>query len=287
MLMKMSLKTMTKINLLAVTRVIEELQSTRKYRELAPSILEFAAADACARYAKPKEAVKAAKRKLHQVYGMYAPLNISAKETEPFLKLLHPNLNHANLREMTSPWLQRHQSSRERLGDLSQIAELLLTVMPAEAKILDLACGWNPLALPWFNSPFHEYCAVDIDESWQVFIQTYFDRLAWPYRAVCATVQEILATPQSLSNYNVIWLWKALPNFAQQDKLLTKKLRQNLQPQCWVISFPTATVCGHKKSGMAAHYEQQLLTEFLQSDLKHQEFHFSNEVFHVFQQQLL
>ena len=56
----------------AVAEIVAGLRESKKYRDVSASVLERTAQWALARY-DSKVALKAAKRKLHQVYSAYCP----------------------------------------------------------------------------------------------------------------------------------------------------------------------------------------------------------------------
>ena len=59
--------------------------------------------------------------------------------------------------------MARHASTRERLSILDEFYPTLFGDLPPVNSVLDLACGLNPLALPWMGlAPDAVYHACDI-----------------------------------------------------------------------------------------------------------------------------
>ena len=97
----------------AVADVVAAVHAGAKYRHIAPALVEALAARELAAGARPKDAVKAVKNKLHQVFAAYhtAPFDYAR-----WLKQLSESANDpASLRATCRAILASHASTRERL----------------------------------------------------------------------------------------------------------------------------------------------------------------------------
>ena len=155
-------------------QIVNDLRRTRKYRELCEDTLYRAASWALMRHKTPKEALKAAKRKLHQVYGAY--LNgIDFGKLEDWIDNLSSSSSQASLRETCLRILDCHTSTAERVPILDSCFSDLFRETGEPTSILDLACGLNPFALPWMGlSPNISYFAWDVDKRFDFSDERFF-----------------------------------------------------------------------------------------------------------------
>ncbi len=228
-----------------VSRVVESLRSSVKYRYLCEATLTRMARWALERHASPKDAAKAAKSKLHQVYGAYMEPGTCERVARGVAALPEEELRVVCRRIMES-----HASTRERLADLEEIGLALADLVKPQGPVLDLACGLNPFALPWMNlSPELSYYAWDIDARLIGHIDTFLAGIGCPGEAVC---RDVLAEPPDVEA-DVVLLLKALPCLEQQEAGASLRLLRGLSARVVVVSFPSRSLGGRGK-GMADHY---------------------------------
>src|SRR3954452_13805113 len=101
-------------------RIVEDLVHSKKYRHLSPETLERVARAAHRGHAKHQDALKAAKRKLHQVFAAYNPPGGDAS-LDDIPRVLAENPDDASLRASCLSWLRRHASTAERVESLDQL----------------------------------------------------------------------------------------------------------------------------------------------------------------------
>ena len=114
-----------------------------KHNYLCGALVERAYAEAGRRYAKPKEAGRAARRELHRVAGAF----FSREEAKRAEKLLASWPEDGD--EALARILSLHASTRERLplAETDALYEQLFAICGRPARVLDLACGLNPVYL--------------------------------------------------------------------------------------------------------------------------------------------
>ena len=114
-----------------------------KHDHLCGALVERAYAEAGARHAKAKEADRAARRELHRVAGAF----FSREEAKRAGKLLSawPEGGDAALERI----LSLHASTRERLplAAMDALYTRLFESTGTPRRVLDLACGLNPIYL--------------------------------------------------------------------------------------------------------------------------------------------
>jgi 16S rRNA (guanine(1405)-N(7))-methyltransferase len=258
--------------------IVAELRRTAKYRDLCEDTLIRIASWAEARYPAPKEAIKAAKRKLHQIHGAYLDRG-RLDRIRRLVESLPQETSEGALRDACLPILRCHASTRERIAILEDaFPKLLDRVRPLEV-ILDLACGLMPFALPWMAlSPTARYVPVDIDRSLIELINLFFQHVGHPQTATC---RDILVSPPNIQA-DAVFLLKTLPCLEQQDKGSALRLLRRLRTRYALISFPTQSLCGHRK-GMPHHYDAFMDGLVAELGVPAERFPYPPEIFYVLQ----
>jgi 16S rRNA (guanine(1405)-N(7))-methyltransferase len=229
--------------------VVGQLAASGKYAGLCQATLERIAGRALERQPRPQDAVKAAKRKLHQAFAAYLdPGAVALAErrtaelgSEPTRQAIE-----AAAREI----LRHHASSGERLDFLETFYGALWQATGAPRHVLDLACGLSPFALPFMGlGPDCRYDAIDIDTS----LMAAADR----FRAVFgqpgeARADDILVHPPQTA-VDVVLLLKTLPCLDRQEPGTSARLLARLQARAIVVSYPVRSLGGRQK-GMTQTY---------------------------------
>jgi len=221
-----------------------------------------------------KEAVKATRSKLHQVGAAYQERPIDYKKLQMDLDLLDPDLEKSALKEFCLNAMMQHTSSRERLPYLDDFfIETLSSIGPIHS-ILDLACGFNPLALPWMPMALDvEYYACDIYEDMAVFISNFINKAG--VRGFIETCDLSKECPSN--RVQLAFLLKALPCLDQLDKNIGQRLIHSIQADHILVSYPIRSL-GGKSKGMLQFYEQQFLMLIAGINCDIHRFVFSNEL---------
>ena len=233
--------------------VADAVRTSRKYRHLCRPVVERAARWAVLRSRSEKDAVKRAKRHLHQVHGAYLA-EWQPAEVGRLLDDLASAPEAAALRAACREVLPRHASTRERLPIVEEFHRQVFAVTGLPESILDLGCGLHPFELPWMGLPATAaYEAWDIDGRVVSLVKRFFG-LAWSGgRAFCA---DVLSAPPA-HGADVAFLLKMLPCLEQQERGCSRRLIENLAAAFVVVSFPTASLGGRPK-GMARNYSESM-----------------------------
>ncbi|MBT3602159.1 MAG: 16S rRNA methyltransferase [Candidatus Latescibacteria bacterium] len=236
-------------------QVIAQLRKSRKYRDLCDETLARVAQWAAVRNASAKAATKAAKRKLHQVYGAY----VGQVDVNQVLALVD-QVDRNTPKPICEQILRTHVSTAERLDDLGVVFEAVWDVTGQPKRVMDLACGLNPFALPWMGH-IEEYFACDIDIRLASCIGKFFENIGFSGVSSC---HDLLVTVPSWQA-DVVFLFKTLPCLEQQEKGAGLAILKQIQAPHIVVSFPSQSLGGHNK-GMTAHYDG--IIRQLANDLK-------------------
>jgi len=244
-----------------VEAIVQEVLAKKKYRALDIDLVTFIASTEAKKRATLKEAVKATTNKLHQVAGAYFKEQPDYASYLQDLELLPDNFSHDQSRQFCLKLMQEHASTRERLPILPEFYATLFADMQPITSLLDLACGFNPLAIHWMTLDKEaRYYASDIFEDMSSFLNSFFDHFRLNGKAsVCNLLTHI---PQE--KVQVALLLKTLPCLEQADKESARRILNGIHAQYVIVSFPVRSISG-KEKGMLAHYSSQF--ESLLGDL--------------------
>ena len=257
--------------------IVADLRSAKKYRYVCEDTLRRIAAWAAVRHESRKEAVKTAKRKLHQVYGAYFD-GLDLPRIEELVGGMEGDINGDRpYLSVCSEILGFHASSSERLPILGEVYGAVFEVTGVPDTILDLACGLNPFALPWMGLPeTTRYTACDVDYRLVDSIGRFFGRVGRRGEAVC---EDILSAPPGRSA-DVALLLKTLPCLEQQEKGVSLDLLRELDARFAVVSFPARSLGGRAK-GMPEHYERFMAPIVEALGVACEKLAFPSEIFYV------
>jgi 16S rRNA (guanine(1405)-N(7))-methyltransferase len=246
-----------------LAEVVAAVRAGAKYRAVDPALVAALSARELAAGARPKDAAKAVKNKLHQVAGAYQaePLQAGAWLAEAS-RLLAPDpaankpaaAALAELRPLCRAAMARHASTRERLPILDDFYTQIFADLPPIRSLLDLACGLNPLALSWMDLPEGAaYWACDIYADQADFLNRWFALVG---QAGEAFLWDLANNPPPPRAADVVLLLKALPCLQQIDRTIGRRLLDALDAPTLIVSYPAHSL-GGRKHGMPDHYAAQ------------------------------
>ena len=158
-----------------IERLTADVLSSRKYAQIVPGLVQRLVEEELAKGRKTKEVVKAVRNKLHQVGGAY----LSGTMDYPlWLSELRAVQHSGEFKQVCQMVMSQHASTLERLPILNEFYPRIFELLPPIGSILDVACGLNPLALPWMPLwPEVTYYACDMYADMINFLNPYFARI--------------------------------------------------------------------------------------------------------------
>lgn len=257
-----------------IQQLLELVQSSEKYRHISPDLISALGRVELQKRPSLKEAAKATRNKLHQIGSAYQEKPIRyAKwltELDPLARQLQDPSSQAFLKRN----LAVHASTKERLPILENFFQETLASISPIHSILDLACGLNPLALPWMpTADGVTYHAYDIYQDMTDYLRHFF--LHYGIRGdahICDLTQTI---PQEQAQ--IAFVLKTIPCLEQLDKNAGKHLLENLQTENILVSFPVQSLGGRSK-GMVQNYESHFLDLIREKKWKITRFLYSSEL---------
>lgn len=257
--------------------IVASLASSRKYANLCPDTLYRTARWACERHPDAASAMKAAKRKLHQVFASFIREDEILK-VQHLVETLPLRSDQDEMRSICSNIMQLHASTRERMRNMEQLYPALFAAIGGPPRrIADLACGLHPFATPWMAlPPSTAYMASDIDLRVVDALNRFFERSGFSAAAEC---RDLLADPSRI-NADLVFLMKALPGLEQQEKGGAARVLRRIDAGWVIVSTPTASLSGRDK-GMHEHYDAMVSRLVEQIGWQAREIHFGNETFYI------
>jgi 16S rRNA (guanine(1405)-N(7))-methyltransferase len=191
------------------------------------------------------ELVKKVRAELREIYGVF--IMDGYKKRHSLLEELKKKPSLENL-EIHNQILALHKSSKERLPYYPVVYKKIFEITGIPKKIIDLACGLNPISYPYIASASlgskPECIACDLAEKDLEFIQEYFDIMK-----IKGSVKRIdLTKEKDYANMvaDVAFLFKTLDSLEAVEWNISEKVFANLKSKFIVVSFATKSIGGKK-----------------------------------------
>ncbi len=234
-----------------VDEISQKIIASKKYSRIYPGTIRRIVKNNISKY--PEKLVENKSRdNLHQVWGsFYKSLPDYRKLNENFTESMK---NGSTLKEALKPILFIHSSTAERLPILDSFYKKIWEITGIPNSVFDLACGFNPLTLPWMDLPAASmYHARDIDISEIEFLNEIISKVKLP---LSIDIKPGDIFEDEVFDADVVMLLKALPSIEAQSKGAAEKLIKQLNTKWLVISYPVKSI-GGKEKGMLENYRKQ------------------------------
>lgn len=255
--------------------VVEAVLTSRKYQAIDPSLVAAVAGVELGKGRSHKEAVKATKNQLHQSAAVYQSGRMAYDRWLDELRDAWPD--ESARRPLLRQLMAAHSSTNERLGILDDFYPRIFALLPPIHTLLDIACGLNPLALPWMAlAPDASYLAVDVFGDQVAFLNDFFQLANVAGRAETRNV----LTDCPTEPVDLALILKTIPCLEQMEKDAGQRLLAQVQARHLVISFPSRSLGGREK-GMASTYSARFAELTRGWDAKVTRLDFLNELVFV------
>lgn len=234
-----------------LNEVIRLVRQSNKYAAVSEVLVRDIAEAELKKGKSLKESVKSTRNKIHQVGSAFQETSIPYPTLKQELANLPPVLKSDETLAFITKTLRYHASTAERLPFIASFfMQTLAPIQPVES-ILDLACGFNPLCLPWMPvSTNISYTGIDIYQDMIDFLDIFFIRYNLKHTFAVGNIIESIPDEK----VHVAFLLKTIPCLEQVDKTIGPKLLENIPAENILVSFPSRSLAGRSK-GMAANYE--------------------------------
>lgn len=238
-----------------VQSLVESVQAAAKYAAIDRGLVTTLVEQELSKGRSAKETVKAVRNKLHQVGSAYQEKFIDYAQLKELLAALPHDLHDPQVIDFCRVAMQEHTSTRERLSFLDHFYQDALAGIGPIDSLIDLACGFNPLVLPWLPlAPNAQVLACDIYADMADFINAFYTHMQVNGRAFnCDLVHQL---PQE--KVQLALLLKTIPCLEQMDKTIGRRLLSEIQAEHVLVSFPVHSLGGRGK-GMRVNYDQHFI----------------------------
>lgn len=253
--------------------LVSAILKSQKYSRVCEDVVRRVGAAELDKRRSLKEAIKAAKNKLHQIGGAYLDDSPNYAAWSRALAEAAPSDPEA-LRTACREIMSHHASTKERLSILDEFYAAVLTDLAPVHSVLDIACGLNPLAIPWMPlAPGATYTAYDIYHDMTGFLNSFWPLVGIEGHAYARDIGPFIP-PEPV---DVALVLKTIPCLEQVDKSAGLRLLENLNAAHIVVSFPAHSLGGYDK-GMVEHYEARLRTLLERKEWPVRRFEFATEL---------
>jgi 16S rRNA (guanine(1405)-N(7))-methyltransferase len=224
----------------ALSPLVEEILSARKYRELGlpTATVRDLLIQELPRHRSQKDALQSVRRKLHNVVADYLgdpDYPASARLLDAAFASGDPVQVQATCRQL----LFAHASTNERLPLLNDFYSRLWQVTGLPHTLLDLACGLHPFGFPWMGLPAStRYFAYDIHRPRVDLLNHFFSLQGLEPLACC---QDILVSPPQVEA-DVAFFFKEAHRFEQRQHGCNRTFWQALKVNWLLVSLPTESM---------------------------------------------
>ncbi len=238
-----------------LTKLVQAVLGSAKYRHVCGDVIRNIGSRELARRSNLKEAIKATKNKLHQVGAAYLAGRMDYDLWLDALRTAASSGDRQRFLRICHEVMKRHSSTRERVDILDEFYARTLASLSGIRTVLDIACGLNPLAIPWMPLDRDlEYYAYDMYTDMVEFLSQFLGLAGVRGQAEARDVSRFPPTRRA----DLALILKSLPCMEQLDKSASVRLLEATNADHLLISFPVRSLGGREK-GMAQSYEQQFL----------------------------
>jgi 16S rRNA (guanine(1405)-N(7))-methyltransferase len=214
--------------------------TSAKYRHLDDGFVRRVAAEAAERFSDRNQALKHAKRKLHQAFGAYLSGPPSLAVGGCIDAVLAGSVE---LRDACRAAMRAHASTAERVDHLVPLYERVAAWCGPMTSVADLACGLNPLAIPWMGlAPGAAYWCCEIDNQLVAALARLGEILPV---AMTSRSRDLVAHPPALKA-QVALLLKTVTTLEQQRAGAANRVLQALECEHVVLSLPRRSLSGRR-----------------------------------------
>lgn len=221
-----------------------------------------------------KELVKYVRMKCHDIFEIFQ----TKASNKDRLKMIE-NLEDLSL-DSHIEILNTHLSTKERVDFYTEVYKEISNRIGKFNTILDIGCGYNPLAIPFLKTSIDElkYYASDLSQEDLDVIQRYFIQIGLIQGETfrCNLVKEY----ELLENYpaDVCFAFKLFDVLETQKKNISYKIIEKIKCNWLIASFPLNNIKQEKMAREKVHYFERMLTNM---ELSFDSFEINNEIFYI------
>ena len=211
--------------------------------------------DAIQRSAKIRALVKKIRASLRSSYGLFQRSDVEIAH-HVFEQCTRAG---ESVEHILPALLELHASTKERLPHYRQFFKNIFAAVGNADSILDIGCGFNPVALPWMGTPPKMYAAVELYEKDVAFIKKYFKKMIHQTKLEAHTIDVEKKEQRVVLYHKKYDLVFALKLFDLLTKKTVEDLVRNIRYHWLAASFSTKTVAGKRMNVPRRGWFQKML----------------------------
>jgi len=232
-------------------KLLKAVLKSSKYRNVCEDLIKNIGMRELLKRKNLKTAVKFTKNKLHQIGGAYFLKKPNYGFWLEKLKIAKKSGDENLFRKTCAEIMSYHYSTRERLNFLDEFYTRIFLLLHAVHSIMDVACGFHPLSIPWMPLPEKvNYYAYDVYKDMINFLN---DFMVLTNIQGFAEVRDVVQHPPEI-NADLAFILNTIPCLEQIEKEAGLKILESINANFLVVSFPVKTL-GGKEKDMRKHYE--------------------------------
>ncbi|MBU6335383.1 MAG: 16S rRNA methyltransferase [Chloroflexi bacterium] len=227
--------------------LVRQVCAGARYREIAPELVLRLVRRAMRHDHDDASVVKAVRRQIHQVTGAF----IIGTPDVAALTAAWPRVAPGDRPAWCEQRLREHASTRERLPWLGEFYRQIAARAGTVTRVLDLACGLNPLARHAMPFGAADYLACDVAGH----LIPLVDAVLRDTGGGTAFVADLVpGAPPHRADLALVL--KLLPLLEHLERGAARRFLTSIQAPTIVVSYPTRTI-GGRAIGMCSTYGQQ------------------------------
>jgi 16S rRNA (guanine(1405)-N(7))-methyltransferase len=255
-------------------QLVKAVLKSPKYRNVCEDLIKNIGLRELTKRENLKIAVKSTKNKLHQIGGAYFPKKPNYGFWLENLRKAKKSGNEDFFRKTCAEIMSYHHSTRERLNILDQFYARIFSLVPPVQSIMDVACGFHPLSIPWMPiSDEVTYYAYDVYKDMISFLNEF---MVINNVQGYAEVRDVIQHAPEI-NTDLAFILNTIPCFEQIEKSAGLKILESINAKFLAVSFPAQTLGGREKN-MLKHYEARFNDLTLEKDWVIQRLEFRSEL---------
>ncbi len=223
--------------------LVEQVSRSPKYAQLADTLVSRITAEEAKKHKNKQEIIRSARTRLHQLTGAYLAPKIDYAQWLVNFQSLTPN-DRQGLVSTSLSMMRLHASTYERIEVLPTFFQTSLASISPVKSVLDLACGLNPLSIPWMPLADHfTYHASDVVNPLIDFLGKYF--VMFGINGSASTLDLSFSIPSQ--PVQLALLMKTLHLMEQIEHGLSQKVLESLNAEHILVTYPLRSLGGRKK----------------------------------------
>ena len=254
--------------------LVETILKSSKYCDISEDLVRRIGTHELSKYRSTRQAIKSTKSKLHQVAGAYFETKVDYVKSINELEQAADTNNKETFRDVCQKVMSQHASTKERVKILDEFYTTTLSEIQPINTVLDIACGLNPLTIPWMPlSRNAKYYAYDIYTDMIKFLQEFMGIAGIAGKA---EVRDVIQFPPT-QRADLALILKAIPCLEQLNKTAGYRLLDTINADHLLVSFPVHSLSGRNK-GMITNYENRFRRLIQDRPWHIQRFEFATEL---------